>query len=106
MDRTERKHDMMSQINSVLGPIDTKNLGFTLMHETRHEPGFRRAGLSRAFRGERFLDRIIDGVPPPKQGGIDTIIDATTFDLGRDVSLLADISRRTGVNIIAAPGGG
>jgi phosphotriesterase-related protein len=39
-----------------------------------------------------------------KQGGVNTIVDATTFDLGRDVSLLAEIARQTGVNIIACTG--
>jgi phosphotriesterase-related protein len=43
-------------------------------------------------------------VTEAKKGGVDTIVDATPFDLGRDVSLLAEVSRRTGVNIIACSG--
>jgi len=93
----------MSIINSVLGPLDTKKLGFTLMHEHVMSQGFVARNYPELF-GERFLDRIIDGVAAAKQGGVDTIIDATTFDLGRDVSLLAEISRRTKVNIIACTG--
>jgi phosphotriesterase-related protein len=93
----------MSTINSVLGPIETKNLGFTLMHEHVMSQGFVAQNYPELL-GERFLDRIIEGATAAKQGGVDTIIDATTFDLGRDVSLLAEISRRTKVNIIASTG--
>ena len=32
--------------------------------------------------------------------GLRTIIDLTTFDLGRDIQMLEEVSRRTGVNII------
>src|SRR4029078_8400055 len=37
-------------------------------------------------------------------GAVQTTIDLHTTDLGRNVRLLADLSRRTGVNIIAATG--
>lgn len=39
-----------------------------------------------------------------KNGGIDTIVDATTLELGRDVNIMANASRLTGVNIIACAG--
>lgn len=93
----------MNTVNSVLGPIDTKNLGFTLMHEHVFCQGFIAQNYPELF-GDRFLDRIIDGITAAKNGGVNTIIDATTFDLGRDVSKLAEISRRTKVNIIACTG--
>lgn len=93
----------MSIINSVLGPIDTKNLGFTLMHEHIMSQGFVARDYPELF-GERFLERVIEGVTAARQGGVNTIIDATTFDLGRDVNTLAEVSRKTGVNIIACTG--
>jgi phosphotriesterase-related protein len=93
----------MSSINSVLGPLDTKDLGFTLMHEHVMCQGFVAQNYPELL-GERFLDRIIEGIAAAKQGGVDTIIDATTFDLGRDVAILAEVSRKTGVNIIACTG--
>jgi phosphotriesterase-related protein len=93
----------MSIINSVLGPIDTKNLGFTLMHEHVMSQGFVARNYPELL-GENFLDRIIEGIDTAKQGGVDTIVDATTFDLGRDVAILAEVSRKTGVNIVACTG--
>jgi phosphotriesterase-related protein len=93
----------MSIINSVLGPLDTKDLGFTLMHEHVMSQGSVAQNYPELF-GDRFIDRIINGVAAAKKGGVDTIVDATTFDLGRDVSLLAEIARKTNVNIIACTG--
>jgi phosphotriesterase-related protein len=93
----------VSIVNSVLGPLDTKNLGFTLMHEHVMSQGFVARNYPELFE-EGFMDRIIDGIAEARKEGVDTIVDATTFDLGRDVSALADIARRTNVNIIACTG--
>jgi phosphotriesterase-related protein len=93
----------MGTVNSVLGPIDTRDMGFTLMHEHIISQGFVAKDYPELF-GPRFMDRIITGVSQARDGGVDTIVDATTFDLGRDVSVLAEVSRQTGVNIIACSG--
>ena len=94
----------MTTVNSVLGPIDTAALGFTLMHEHILSSS---AGVSENYPellGPRFLERIVKGLTEVKKEGIDTIVDATTLDLGRDVKVLAEASRRSGVNIIACTG--
>jgi phosphotriesterase-related protein len=65
------------------------------------------AGVAQNYRellGAGFMDRIVTGLTKAKEGGINTIVDATTLDLGRDVNILAEASRRTGVNIIATTG--
>jgi len=93
----------MNTVNSVLGPIDTSDLGFTLMHEHIISQGPVARDFPELF-GPNFMERIIEGVAEAKKGGVDTIVDATPFDLGRDVSFLAEVSRRTGVNIIACSG--
>lgn len=36
--------------------------------------------------------------------GIHTIIDATTFDIGRDIRYREEISRKSGIQIVAATG--
>ncbi len=94
----------MTTINSVLGPLDTAELGFTLMHEHLIVAS---AGIPQNYTellGARFMERIVNGLTQAKEGGIDTVVDATTLDLGRDVTVLAEASRRTGVNIIACTG--
>lgn len=94
----------MTVINSVRGPLDTTELGFTLMHEHIMVAS---AGISQNYvelLGTGFMERIVNGLTQAKQGGIDTIVDATTLDLGRDVTILAEAARLTGVNIIACTG--
>ncbi len=94
----------MSTINSVLGPLDTANLGFTLMHEHLIVAS---AGIPQNYielLGAGFMERIVDGLTQAKEEGIDTVVDATTLDLGRDVTVLAEASRLSGVNVIAVTG--
>lgn len=94
----------MAKINSVLGPLDTADLGFTLMHEHILVTP---AGVYREYPeliGTNVLERLTDDLNKAREGGIDTIVDATTPDLGRDANLLAEASRRSGVNIIACTG--
>jgi len=94
----------MTTINSVLGPLDTANLGFTLMHEHIIVSS---TGIPQNYPellGDELMERIIQGLTIAKEGGVDTIVDTSTMDLGRDVTVLAEASRRTGVNIIACTG--
>ena len=94
----------MATVNSVLGPLDTAELGFTLMHE-HLLCGF--AGVSENYPellGADFMDKIFDGLTRAKEGGVVTVVDATTLDLGRDVNVMVQAARRTGVNIIACSG--
>ena len=94
----------MTTINSVLGPLDTAALGFTLMHEHLIVAG---AGIHQNYPellGADFMDRIVRALAQAKECRIDTIVDATTVDLGRDVNLLARASRLTRVNIITCTG--
>lgn len=94
----------MTTINSVLGPIETSQIGTTLMHE--HILGSS-IGIPQNY--PEVLDRgymriIVEKLKQAKAGGIDTVVDATTLDLGRDVNVLAEASRRSGVNIICCTG--
>jgi len=94
----------MATVNSVLGSLYTDKLGFTLMHEHIMVSS---AGIPQVYDrllGDGYMERVVQGLKKAKTGGIDTIVDATTHDLGRDVTLLAEASRRSGVNIIAVTG--
>jgi phosphotriesterase-related protein len=94
----------MNTVNSVLGPLTIDELGFTLMHEHIIGAG---AGIAQNYPelfGADFMDRIVHSLTQAKDAGIDTIVDATPLDLGRDVTVLANASRMSGVNIIACTG--
>ena len=94
----------MAKVNSVCGPIDTANLGFTLAHEhiLVDQMGYFR-DYPELF-GDNVFERIVNDLKKAKKAGIDTVVDATTVDLGRDVNLLYEASHSSGVNIIACTG--
>ena len=95
----------MATINSVLGPLDTSNMGFTLAHEHVLVTS---AGIQHVY--PEFIDRegtINKAVTEFKQAyseGLRTIVDVTTIDLGRDIRMLEQVSRESGINIICATG--
>ncbi len=94
----------MSKVNTVLGPINTDQLGFTLMHEHVMVSA---SGLYESYPdllGDEREARAINSLKVAKAQGIDTIVDATTFDLGRNADLLVKVSRESGVNIINVTG--
>ena len=95
----------MAAVNTVLGTVDSSELGFTLSHE---HVLLSAAGVNHTYPG--FIDHrkvAEDGVAALKEAydeGVRTIIDVTTFDLGRDIKLLEEVSRGSGVHIIACTG--
>lgn len=95
---------MSATIQSVLGPISPQQLGFTLMHEhvMVAAPGLYQAYPDLLGRGPEA--RAIEALKKAKAAGIDSILDATTFDLGRHAPLLQAVSRASGVNIINVTG--
>ena len=87
----------MSQVNTVLGPVDSDDLGFTLSHE---HVTLGAAGAAATYPGFQDRQAIADAATAALveayEGGVRTIIDVTTFDLGRDVSMMVEVSRRSG----------
>ena len=96
----------MTTVNTVLGPLDVRDLGFTLTHEHLFTAS---AGVQQTFP-ELFGDfhalanEVLSALTEARDGGVRTIIEVSTLDLGRDIRFLADMSARSGVNIIAATG--
>ena len=93
-------------VNTVRGPIDTSKLGFTLSHEHIIASS---AGVWQAwpelFGGhERFITTAADQLKRARDEGVNTIIDCTTIDLGRDIRMMEEVSRRSGMQVIAATG--
>jgi phosphotriesterase-related protein len=90
---------------TVLGALDASELGFTLPHEHIADapdvlerwpkPWGDRAGL---------IAKAVARLKVVQGAGIATIVDLTTYDVGRDIRFLEEVSRKSGMNIIACTG--
>jgi phosphotriesterase-related protein len=95
----------MTTVNTVLGPVEWSELGFTLSHE---HVGTNAACLRHTY--PEFIDRagIIEqstaALKEAYDEGLRTMVDVSTFDLGRDVEMIQEVSRMSGVQIVAATG--
>lgn len=96
---------MSATVQTVTGPVDSQSLGRVLMHEhvITRSPGLREDYPS-TYPRDVARAACVEGLIALKQAGIDTIVDHTTYDLGRDVELLAEVSSASGVKILAATG--
>jgi phosphotriesterase-related protein len=96
----------VTDVTSVTGPVAAEALGFVLSHE---HIACASAGIVRGwpalFGGRAALvDRATDALIEARESGVTTVVDATTFDLGRDMEVLAEVSARSGVTILASTG--
>lgn len=95
----------MATVETVLGPVDAKDLGWTLSHEhvlvgmgedNHHYPWM--------FNWEASRQNAIRELTEAREGGIGALIDLTTPDLGRDVDFVRDVARASGMHVIVATG--
>jgi phosphotriesterase-related protein len=96
----------MNQINTTLGPRDIDSLGKTLIHEhvLIGYPGwFIDNSMPRFVRAEA-IERVVDAFQQLHAYGVKTVVDPCPVDLGRDVEFVAEISQRSGINLICATG--
>jgi phosphotriesterase-related protein len=96
----------VSGVQSVTGWVEDTDLGFTLVHE--HVAACS-AGILHSWPGlsggrENLVATAVAALADAKAFGVRTIVDCTTFDLGRDGRLLAEVSQASGVAIIACSG--
>ena len=95
----------MVTINSVLGPMDTSQMGYTLCHE--HVAGSA-AGILQVYpefiNRQDAIESAIAGLKEARGEGVRTVVEVSTLDLGRDVRTMEQASRGSGVNIICATG--
>lgn len=95
----------MATINTAKGTVDASQLGFTLMHEhvfTR-SPGVFEA-WPHLWDAKAQVARAVETFRDLKAAGVDTIVDLTTVDLGRDVPAVAEVARQVELTIIMATG--
>jgi phosphotriesterase-related protein len=101
----DRGRSIMAQVQTATGPVEANQLGFTLSHE---HILVNSAGVVQGFPFlydmEATKALIVRGLQEARAGGVQTIIDLTTLDLGRDVELAAAASRESGVNVVVCTG--
>lgn len=98
---------MKKSISGVLGPISTEKLGTTLIHEhviSCCDWSMRAALGSLYFEDEVLMPFAIQKLREAKDHGIDTVVDGTPINLGRDARGIVHAARESGVNIIASSG--
>jgi phosphotriesterase-related protein len=98
---------MRQVVLAALGPIDGAQLGRTLVHEhiINVSPGIWRTWPELLGGREAFLDRATaDLVQLRQEAGVDTVVDLSSADIGRDAGLLREVSARSGVNIVVCTG--
>lgn len=95
----------MAIIQSASGPLDTADLGFTLMHEhvlVLWPPYYQQ--YPEAYDRDALMARAESKLRAALDGGVKTMVDLTPIDLGRDAAFIAEAARRTGMQIIAPTG--
>jgi predicted metal-dependent phosphotriesterase family hydrolase len=86
-------------VQTVVGPLDASKLGFTLTHEhICNNPSERFGGRANA------VAKAVDKLEEARDAGVDTIVDVTTFDVGRDIRFGQEIARKSGMQIVACTG--
>jgi len=95
----------MAMVETVLGPMDASELGFTLSHEhVLVSAGNDVQNYPWMFDLDATREVLTRELSEAKAGGVDAIIDLTTPDLGRNVRFVEEIARATGVHIVVATG--
>ena len=88
---------------TVLGDIAPEELGIVYAHEHLVIHGGRPVQLFPDFE-LADVDKAVAELAPVQALGLRTVVDAMPADCGRDVLMLAEIARRSGVNVIAPSG--
>lgn len=90
-------------VQTVLGPLDASKLGCTLSHEHVSDGTY---FLDKWPKGDRatFTAQAVETLKKVRAAGIDTIVDLTPYDVGRDIRFLEEVARKSGIHMIAATG--
>jgi phosphotriesterase-related protein len=96
----------VSKVNTVLGPISPSEMGKTLVHEhiMFGFGGWYANYTLTPFKRDWCIETSLSIVEALKAHGVNTVIDATPNDCGRDPEVLREISERSGIHIICSTG--
>lgn len=92
-------------VETVLGPIDASKLGFTLPHEHIADAPNDLSKWPMAW-GSRpeFVAKAVEKLKLVRAAGVSTIVDLSPYDVWRDIRFLEEVSRKSGLNMIACTG--
>ncbi|MFN0146326.1 MAG: phosphotriesterase [Dehalococcoidia bacterium] len=95
----------MATVNSVLGPVNTSELGFTLIHEHLliGWAGWQWDNVFNFNRAEEMA-KAVDRLQELKALGVSTFVDPCPMDIGRDPEFQAEASQKSGMRIISSTG--
>lgn len=96
-----------NMVNTVCGKISVQEMGNTLCHEHIMcvNPSVLNAFGENWVNLDRVKNKAVEMFKQAKEEcGIDTIIDGTPIDLGRDIEIMRKVSSESGVNIVASSG--
>ncbi|HSP55807.1 MAG TPA: phosphotriesterase-related protein [Dehalococcoidia bacterium] len=93
----------MPNINTVSGPVDTSQLGFTLMHEhiMVQSPGVKENFP--VFDREKQIESAAGKLKEVMARGVKTLVDLTVADW-RDVPFVKEVVSRSGMQVVVATG--
>jgi phosphotriesterase-related protein len=93
------------QVETVLGPVSLDKLGRTLMHEHVVLIDFDVArNYPETWEPQAVLPAAREELAGLARHDVRTIVDMTVIGLGRDVGLVREIAKGTGLNVIVATG--
>lgn len=93
------------QVETATGPIPTSDLGFTLMHEhvfvlSEGVP----ASFPSVWDRDADTKRAVEVLRRLKQKGVSTLVDMTVLGTGRNVPLVQQVARESGLQVVVATG--
>ncbi|MBI2936124.1 MAG: hypothetical protein HYY31_04890 [Chloroflexi bacterium] len=96
----------MAVVRTVLGDIPAEQVGITFTHEhITWASASAKRDLGSLYNLEAIVRRVADSVGVAKHNfHVATLVCASNAEMGRDVDICAEVSRRTGVNIVASTG--
>lgn len=96
----------MPELNTARGPIDTADLGVTLMHEHVFVQSLDITTNYPEIWGDEDQREAeaVDRLNELKARGVDSIVDLTVIGMGRYIPRIERIAAQTGINVIVATG--
>jgi len=92
-------------VQTVLGPLDASKLGVTLPHEHVADGPDVLNRWPKTWGGRaEFVAKAVEKLKFVRAAGVSSIVDLTTYDVGRDIRFLEELSRNSGLNMIACTG--